>query len=158
MKQLARTLLLAATAALPAPLAHAGEWGGIFSAVTYASEYRFQGFSSSDRQPAVQGYVHWYRPDDSYLGAFASTVDYGYAQSPNVEIDVYAGKNWRFDKRRTELKAEVMAHLFPDDETPGPTLNFVTTKLALRRFQGPLNFAGMVAFVPDAAFISGRSW
>ena len=149
-------LAIASTA--PAPLAQAGDWGGIYSAVTYASEYRFQGFSSSDRQPAMQGYVHWYRPDGNYLGAFASTVDYGYAQSPNYEIDIYAGRNWRLDKGRAELKTEVMAHVFPDDETPGPTLNFITTKVALRRFQGPLNYAATVALVPNGAFVSRRIW
>jgi len=152
-----RTLLLAAAAAVAAPLAHAGEWGGIYSAVTIASEFRFEGISASDRQPAVQGYVHWYRPDGYYAGTFASTVDYGYSQSPNFEVDIYAGKNWYLGKRRTELKAELVGHFYPDNRTPGPTFNFVTTKLALRHVQGPLDVAGAVAFVPDAPFVTQRT-
>jgi len=55
--------------ALPAT-AQAGSWGGVFSAVTLASDYRYQGVSESLGKPVVQGYVHWARPDGFYLGAF----------------------------------------------------------------------------------------
>jgi len=149
---------LIAAAALPALPACAGEWGGIFSAVTLASEYRYHGISSSDRQPAVQAYVHWWRPDGFYLGAFGTQVDYGYAQSPSFEIDVYAGKTWQLDKGRTELKAEAMYTAFPDDETPGPTFDFVQVKVAAKRTAGKLAVGGAASFVPDAPFLSRRGF
>ena len=148
-----------AAALLPAPaLAQMSEWGGVFSAVTYASEYRFHGLGSSDNQPVVQGYAHWYRPDGFYLGVFATQVDYGYAQSPDYEIDLYGGKTWRLDKGRTELKAEAMFTTFPDNKTPGPTFDFVQVKLAAKRTMGDAELIGSVSFVPDSPFVSGRGW
>jgi uncharacterized protein (TIGR02001 family) len=149
-------LVLAAT--LPAPLAHASEWGGIFSAVTYASEYRFHGLGSSDKQPVIQGYVHWYRPDGFYLGAFATQVDYAYDQSPDYEIDLYGGKTWRVDRGRTELKAEAMVTTFPDNRTPGPTFDFVQVKLGAKRTLPKAEVGASVSFVPDGPFVAGRGW
>ena len=149
---------LVAAAVLPAPLAHAGDWGGIFSAVTLTSDYRFHGISSSDRQPALQGYVHWWRPDGFYLGAFATQVDYGYAQSPNYEIDLYGGKTWRLEGGRTELKAEAMYTTFPDNETPGPTLDFFQAKVAAKRTVGKLEAGASLSYVPDSPYTSGRGW
>lgn len=150
---------LLAAALLPAPsFAQVSEWGGIFSAVTYASEYRFHGLGSSDRQPAMQGYIHWYRPDGFYLGAFATQVDYGYAQSPNYEIDVYGGKTWQVDKGRTELKAEAMYTTYPDNRTPGPTFDFLQLKAAAKRTMGKAELGGSLSFVPDSPFVAGRGW
>lgn len=146
-----------AAAAVPAPAAHAGDWGGIFSAVTLTSEYRYQGISSSDRRPALQGYVHLWRPDGLYLGAFGTQVDYGYAQGPSFEIDVYGGKTWRLDKGRTELKAEATYTAFPDNKTPGPSFDFLQAKLAAKRTEGPFAFGAAVAVVPDASYVSGHS-
>lgn len=149
---------LLAAALLPAPDARAGDWGGIFSAVTLTSDYRFHGISSTDGQPAVQGYVHWWRPDGFYLGAFATQVDFGYPQSPDYELDLYGGKTWRVDRGRTELKAEAMYTTFPDNRTPGPTFDFVQVKLAAKRTAGKLEAGGSVSFVPDSPYLSGRGW
>jgi hypothetical protein len=46
---------------LPVAADAGGRWGGLFSAVTLASDYRYQGVSESLGRPVVQGYVHWYR-------------------------------------------------------------------------------------------------
>jgi uncharacterized protein (TIGR02001 family) len=152
------TAALAAAAALAAPAARAGDWGGVFSAVTWTSDYRYHGLSSSDRQPALQGYAHWQRPDGSYLGAFATQADYGYAQGPSFEVDVYGGKAWKLDQGRTELKAEAMYSLFPDDETPGPTFDFLTFKLAAKRTAGKLGYGAAAAFIPNSPYVSRRGY
>src|SRR4051812_38544706 len=109
MKTLNRLALLvsmvlpAAMALAPTP-ARAGDWGGLFSAVTLASDYRYQGVSESLGRPVVQGYVHWWRPDGFYAGVFAAQADFGYVGAPSYEIDAYAGKNVRLQGGRTELK------------------------------------------------------
>lgn len=147
-----------AAALLPAPVAHAGDWGGLFSAVMLTSDYRYQGISSTDNGPAMQGYVYWWRPDNTYAFVFATQVDYGYAQSPNYELDLALGKHLDLADKKTRLTAEVMATVFPDDETPGPTLNFVQVKAAARRTEGPLTIMGTTSFVPDGAYASGLIW
>ncbi len=51
--------------------------GGLFPGITLTSDYRYEGVSESSGHPAVQGYVHWYRPDGFYAGVFATQVDFG---------------------------------------------------------------------------------
>lgn len=154
MKRLALALLLA----LPATAAHAGDWGGVFSAVTLTSDYRFQGVSSTGRQPAMQAYAHYWRPDGWYAGVFASQVDYGYPGSPTYEIDGYAGKNLRLDGGKSELKVEAMYSAFPDNETWGPTLDFLQLKVQGARRMGPLTLTAATAFTPDASYRGGEAW
>src|ERR1700759_4955165 len=93
--------------ALPAA-ARAGDWGGLFSAVTLSSDYRYQGASESLGRPVVQGYVHWWRPAGFYAGVFATKVDFGYAGAPTYEIDSYGGKNFSLQGGKTELKLQGM--------------------------------------------------
>src|SRR3954451_19981288 len=101
------------TAATLAPTpAHAGDWGGLYSAVTRASDYRYQGVSESRGRPVVQGYVHWYRPDGYFAGVFGTQLDFGYQGAPTYEIDAYAGKNFRLGAGKTELKLQAMYTTF----------------------------------------------
>jgi uncharacterized protein (TIGR02001 family) len=148
--------LLAAAAILAFPAAaRAGDWGGLFSAVTLASDYRYQGVSESRGRPVVQGYLHWWRPDGFYAGVFATQVDFGYAGAPTYEIDSYAGKNLQFDGGKTELKLEAMYTVFPDNRTPGPTFDFIQAKAQVKRTAGPWTVIGLTAYVPESSYGSG---
>jgi uncharacterized protein (TIGR02001 family) len=147
--------LLAAIALAAPTLAHAGDWGGLFSAVSLASDYRYQGVSESLGRPVVQGYVHWWRPDGFYAGVFATKVDFGYAGAPTYEIDSYAGKNFSLQGGRTELKLESMYTSFPDNRTPGPTFDFVQAKAQAKHTSGPWTLIALTAYVPHGSFGSG---
>jgi uncharacterized protein (TIGR02001 family) len=133
-----------------------GPWGGLFSAITLASDYRYQGVSESRGRPVVQGYVHWYRPDGFYAGVFATQVDYGYPGAPSYEIDSYAGKNFSLRNGRTELKLEAMYTSFPDNRTPGPTFDFIQAKLQAKHIAGPWTGIALVSYVPKGSFGSGE--
>lgn len=156
-----RTSLLPAAAlacglaALLAPAAHAQS--GLYSQVSLASDYRYQGVSSSNRHPAVQGVVHYFRPDGWYAGLFASQVDYGYPQSPSYELDFYGGRTLKLDKQ-TDLKLQALATVFPDNETPGPTFNFVQGGVSLIRREGPLTLTGLTTYVPQGSYHAGQIW
>src|SRR3954467_6874141 len=114
MRALSAAVVLALSAPAAARAADApGPWGGLFSAVTLASDYRYQGVSESRGRPVVQGYVHWWRPDGLYAGVFATQVDFGYVGAPTYEIDGYAGKNFRLEGGKTELKLQAMYTSFP---------------------------------------------
>lgn len=152
-RRLALPAALAAT--LLAPAAHAQS--GLYSQVTLTSDYRYQGVSSSDGQAAFQVVVHHFRPDGWYAGAFVSEVDYGYAQSPDVELDVYGGRTLKLDEK-TDLKVQGLATIFPDDQTPGPTLNFVQAGVSLIRKEGPLTLTGLTTYVPEGSYRAGQIW
>ena len=133
-----------------------GPWGGLFSAITLASDYRYQGVSESRSRPVVQGYVHWYRPDGFYAGVFATQVDYGYSGAPSYEIDSYAGKNFSLRGGRTELKLEGMYTSFPDNRTPGPTFDFIQAKVQAKHVSGPWTTIALVSYVPQGSYRSGE--
>lgn len=145
--------LFAAT--LLAPAAHAQS--GLYSQVTLTSDYRYQGVSSSGGEPAFQGVVHHFRPDGWYAGVFASEVDYGYAQSPSFELDFYGGKTLKLDKK-TDLKLQALGTIFPDDNTPGPTLSFIQGGGSLIRKEGPLTLTGQGTYVPQGSYRAGQVW
>ena len=148
-------LIAAATLSAP-PARAAGERGGLYSAVTLTSDYRYQGVSSSDRHAAVQGNVHYFRPDGWYAGLFATQVDFN-DFSTSYELDFYAGKTLKIGKQ-TDLKLQVLYTTFPDNETPGPTYDFIQGGVSLIRKEGPLTLTGLTTFVPEASYGSGKSY
>jgi len=148
---------LAALAVLAAPPARAGPWGGLFSGITWTSDYRYQGISSTDKRPALQGYLHWQRPDGVFAGVFASDVHY-YDGGPKLEIDAYAGKHVELAGGRTEFTPEVLYSTFPNNRTPGPTFDFLELKVEAKRRRGPLTLAADAAFTPQASFGAGEAW
>nr|MEA2797525.1 hypothetical protein [Phenylobacterium sp.] len=150
-----KTLLAAAVILAFPAVTHAGDWGGLFSAVTLASDYRYQGVSESRGRPVVQGYLHWWRPDGFYAGVFVTQVDFGYPGAPTFEVDSYAGKNLQFDGGKTELKLEGMYTAFPDNRTPGPTFDFIQAKAQVKRTAGPWTLIGLASYVPESSYGSG---
>jgi uncharacterized protein (TIGR02001 family) len=147
---------LVAAATLPAPLACAGEWGGIFSAVTLTSDYRYQGVSSSDNHAALQGYIHYWRSDGWYAGLFVTQVDFN-DDGTSYELDFYGGKTIKLDGK-TELKLQGLYTTFPDNRTPGPTYDFVQASIAVTHRNGPLTVSGLTSYVPEASYGSGEAW
>jgi uncharacterized protein (TIGR02001 family) len=150
--------LLLATPAAARAGDNPGSWGGLFSAITLTSDYRYQGVTESRGRPVTQGYVHWYRPDGFYAGVFATQVDFGYAGAPTFEIDSYAGKNFNLQNGRTELKIEGMYTSFPDNRTPGPTFDFVQFKVQGRHTAGRWTTIALASFVPEGSYRSGKVW
>ena len=157
MRGLTAVFLLALAAPAAGHAAEAvGPWGGLFSAITLASDFRYQGVSASRGRPVIQGYVHWYRPDGFYAGVFATQVDYGYTGAPSYELDGYAGKNFSLQNGRTELKLEGMYTVYPNNRTPGPTFDFVQAKVQGKHVAGPWTTVGLVSYVPEGPYRSGE--
>lgn len=121
------------------------------------SDYRFEGMSSTKREPTAQFSLYLWRPDKFYAGAFVSGVDYGYPGSPSYEVDGYVGRHFDIAPK-TRLTAEVMASTFPDQANLGPTLDFVQTKLKAERTEGRFSAFAQAAYTPNAAASAGRAW
>ncbi|HEY0438400.1 MAG TPA: TorF family putative porin, partial [Phenylobacterium sp.] len=151
----ALALGLAASSGARAQPAPPSAWGGLFSAVTLGTDYRYQGVSESRGRPVVQGYVHWWRPDGYFAGVFATKVDFGYSGAPTYEVDAYAGKSFRLDGGRSELKLQAMSSSFPDNRTPGPTFDFLQGSVQLQHTAGPWTTRALVSYVPESSYGSG---
>jgi uncharacterized protein (TIGR02001 family) len=152
-----KALLAAAILAVPIVVpdgACARDWG-VFSAVMLASDYRYQGVSESRGHAVMQGYAHWQDRAGYFVGVFGTQVDFGYEGAPTYEIDAYAGKNIAFDRGRGELKLEVMSSTYPDNRTPGPTLDFLQASIQAKHVSGPWTVIGVGAYVPEGSYGSG---
>ena len=64
--------------------------------VAVTTDYRFRGVSQSAKDPAIQGGVDFSDKSGFYLGAWASTIDFGTLdRSADLEVDLYGGYKWK---------------------------------------------------------------
>jgi uncharacterized protein (TIGR02001 family) len=137
------------------PVAAQDEWGLLLPSVSLVSEYRYDGVSYTDSRPTLQGILHWWRPDNYYAGIFASGVDFNDPGDTRIEIDIYGGRHFDFDKTRLTLSG--LYTIFPDNSTPGPTYDFFQGKFAVRRSFDALAVTGSAAWTPEASYGSGTA-
>jgi uncharacterized protein (TIGR02001 family) len=130
--------------------------GVLIPEVSVLSDYRFDGMSSSDRQPTVQGLLHLWRPDGWYAGGLVSHVRHNDGRHTDIEVVLYGGKNLELEK--TRLTAEVMAITFPDQRGDAPTYDYVQVTGKARRSLGPVAVTGIVTYTPEASFNGGPAW
>ena len=142
---------------LSAPSVAQAAASGVYSFVAITSDYRYQGASNTAGNAAVQGVLHYFRPDGFYAGVFASQVDFKDAGT-SYELDIYGGKNFEFQGGKTELKLQAMSSTFPDNTTPGPTYDFWTFETVGKHNFGKLTASALLAFVPEGSYRSGKVW
>lgn len=75
---------------------------GDFSAsITLTSEYSFRGVTQSDENPSIQGSLDWSNEFEdgfgTYLGVWASNVDFNDNDEANSEFDFYGGVTYEVD-------------------------------------------------------------
>jgi len=138
-------------------------WGSVFGYVDWTTDYRFFGLSESNRQPAVQGGLHWLGPANFYAGVFISQVDFRDFRNTNIETDFYAGRHFLFDSN--DLNVEALYGMYPDSAghpsyaPPGviaPTYNFIETSIELAHHFGALTVGGKFVFEPSFDRRKGR--
>ncbi len=131
---------LAAVIALALPQASLAQgWGYLYGAVKLTTDYRFHGFSESNRRPTVQGNLHWVAPQNWYVGMVASGIDFRDG-STSYEIDLYGGRHFYFGDN--DLNLEVLTYMFPDHAGPSPGYNAIQTSAELTHSFGDFKLAG----------------
>lgn len=134
------------------------EWGGISASVSVTNDFRHDGISRSNNDPALQGTIYWWRPDGFFVGAFATSVDFGPFIGATYELDLYAGKNFtiRDTDGKTDIGLMALYTTYPDnavpDFLPDHTFDFLQTALTAHRTTGALKWGGRAAWSPDASF------
>lgn len=130
--------------------------GLLLPAISLASDYRFDGMSLSNRDPALQLSLHWWRPDDFYAGIWASQVDFLDGAGTDIEIDSYIGKNFYHGKFASKL--ELMYTAFNDDDARGPTYDFLQLKAGSERTIDNLTLGLAIHWSPAGASGAGTVW
>jgi uncharacterized protein (TIGR02001 family) len=92
--------------------ARAGDYGHLVAYLDWTSDYRYAGASESNRQPEIQGGVHWLGPDGFYAGVFATGVRFNDFRNTSYEVDAYAGKKFAIDADTLDL--EMLYGLYPN--------------------------------------------
>jgi uncharacterized protein (TIGR02001 family) len=107
-----RTLPLLVLAAMP--LAHADSATIINGSIGGTSDFVFRGLSLTRGKPAAQASIDVEFPKEFYVGAFAATADPNPGPSPNLEVDVWAGRYWRVSQ---DFSADLRLsqYSYPDD-------------------------------------------
>jgi uncharacterized protein (TIGR02001 family) len=145
---LATPLLAAAVLALPVG-ANAQGWGYLYGAVKLTTDYRFHGFSESNRRPTWQANLHLVAPEGWYVGAFSSGVAF-LDGSTSYEIDWYGGRHLYFGKN--DLNLEVLYFTFPDHAGPGRGYNAAQGSAELvHDFGDGLKLGGKLTLSPGSS-------
>jgi uncharacterized protein (TIGR02001 family) len=130
--------------------------GKFYPSVSFTSDYRYNGVSYSDGDPAPQASLHWIGPQGWYAGVWTSGVDFNDPGDTSIEGDVYAGRN--FDCGRTRLGGEVLYTFFPDRTFRGPTYDFLQLKVRASRSFETFTLGALAAWTPEASNRSGTAW
>ncbi|MEX2505643.1 MAG: TorF family putative porin [Pseudohongiellaceae bacterium] len=130
----------------------------LYPSLFIASDYRYQGISNSQLDPAVQASLYVWRPDGYYAGMWLSPVDFNDPGDTKVELDTYLGRNISFGKDQAyTLNGELMYSAF-DDSVPGPTYDFWQAKLAVSREIGRLSAEVLTSWIPETPYGGGQAW
>ena len=128
--------------------ARASDWGHLYGYVDWTSDYRFYGASSSNRQPTVQGGLHWAAAGQLYAGVFVTGVRFNDFRNTSYETDFYVGRHFIFDSN--DLNLELLYGAFPDTAghpsyaAPGvifPSYNFFEAAAEMTHTFGALSSA-----------------
>jgi uncharacterized protein (TIGR02001 family) len=133
-----------------------GPCAGVFVSASGMSDYRFDGFSESDRQPTWQVTAYCYRNDGSFAGTTVTGVDFLDAPRTPVEADWYVGRQVSLSGG-WKLTGELLYASFPGKRAPGPSYDLVEPQLEVSRTLGRLTLTGQAAWENDVAG-DGREW
>jgi uncharacterized protein (TIGR02001 family) len=152
-----RTVLLSAAMIVAAPLhshAQSSSWK-LYPSISLTSDYRYNGVSYSDEEPAAQLSVYLAAPHGLYFGVWSTQVDFNDPGNTSYEVDLYAGKTFRIAD--SEIGIEALYTFFPDKSFAGPTYDFLQGKLRARRIFDRLALGGHVAWTSEASYASGTA-
>lgn len=127
--------------------------GVLLPAISLTSDYRFNGMSLNDRNPALQGSLHLWRPDGYFAGLWISEVDFLDGET-SLELDSYFGRTFKRDSYET--KVELMYSAFNDDDVISPTYDFLQLTVGVRRTFDALTLGTELAWSPAGSAGTGR--
>ena len=139
-------------ASAPAPK----PWTGLYATVAVTNDYRFDGVSSSNREPTYQALFHLVLPKGLYVGTEVTGVNFFDRPRTSVEVDLYGGKH--FALGRTDLNLEALIVTYPNKRAPGPDYGFAQGQAEVSRSFGAWSVRGSTAWTPQYSSHTGTAW
>ncbi len=120
---LAGVVAAAADPAAPPP-GRIGPCDGTFVSLSGLTDYRFDGFSESNRGPTlVQVTAYCYRSSGVFVGTQLTGIDFEDQPRTPVEADIYLGRQLRW--RGTSVTFDLLYSAFPGKRAPGSSYDIV---------------------------------
>ena len=148
---LAGAVAAAADPAAPPP-SRIGPCDGTFASVSGLTDYRYDGFSESNRGPTWQVTAYCYRNSGVFVGTQVSGIDFKDQPRTPVEADFYLGRQVRW--RGTSVTFELLYSAFPGKRAPGPSYDIIEPQVEVARTMGRLTLNGAAGWEGD---VSGHS-
>ena len=133
------------------------DYGHLVAYLDWTSDYRYAGASEGNRQPEIQGGLHWLGPDGFYAGVFATGVRFNDFRKTSYEVDAYAGR--KFAVGADTLDLEALYGMYPNSAghpsylPPGAILagyDFPELSLTYTHPIGALTLSGKAEIEPRA--------
>lgn len=86
----------------------------ISGSIGATSDFVFRGLSLTRGKPAAQASLDVEFPHEFYVGGFVASADPNPGPSPNMELDVWAGRYWRLGDDLS-LDLRLSQYMYPDD-------------------------------------------
>lgn len=131
-------------------------FGNLYSFIRATSDYRVNGVSSSDRQPALQASLYWSAPQRFFAGVWYSSVDFNDPGKTSFELDFYGGRTFRLE--HFDLVAEAFFYMTPDRESAGPTYDYAEGRVRFQDKLGPVTLRSTLGWSPSMSFGAGEAW
>jgi len=159
------TTIIAASLALGAGAAQAdpppatpkpiGPCAGVYASAAALSDYRFDGFSESNRAPTWQVTAYCYRNDGSFVGTTLTGIDFEDTPRTHFEADWYVGR--QVQRRGVKVTAELLYASFPDKRAPGPGYDIIEPQIEISRSHKRLTLGALASWETSASG-GGQAW
>lgn len=140
-------------------------YGALLIGLTGTTNYLVAGHTQTGNRPAFQPFIEYDSPWGIYVGAWASTVNYGFGDPNKWEDDIYVGYRtnfgkvsidtsyWRYYNDKSGFSSaasdNILYYNFTDKFKLGTELKF--------DFENPDSYSALASFTPiDTWTISGR--
>jgi uncharacterized protein (TIGR02001 family) len=139
----------------PAPAPAIGPCAGVFVSAAAMSDYRFDGFSESNRQPTWQVTAYCYRNDGYFAGTTLTGIDFEDTPRTPVEADWYAGR--QVQMKDWKLTADLFYASFPGKRAPGPSYDILEPQVEVTRSFKRLTLGALAGWETDVSG-GGQEW
>jgi len=139
-------------AAAPQP---AGPCDGAFVSASALTDYRFDGFSESDRRPTWQVTAYCYWRNGVFVGTTLTGVDFEDTPRTHLEVDWYVGRQLQW--RGAKVTLQLLYTSFPDKRAPGPSYDIVEPQVTVARTDGKATIEAAGGWETDASG-RGQEW
>jgi len=141
----------------PAPAAPkpVGPCAGVYASAAALSDYRFDGFSESNRAPTWQVTAYCYRNDGFFAGTTLTGVNFEDTPRTRLEADWYAGRQVRW--KGASVSSICSTTPFPDKRAPGPSYDLFEAQVEVSRTSKRLTLGALAGWETNTSG-GGQEW